>query len=243
MVPQTPLELSLVIPTYNQRTRTARAVQEAQSWLRTRSMDASAEIIVVDDGSTTLPLLEAGDLPDGVQLVRHPRNVGKGGAVRTGVARARGAYVVFTDSDLPFSLDPLPTTLAWLRDGADIVIGDRLHPDSNAATDVGPLRKLSSVVYTWLVHHALGLDYADTQCGYKGYRGEVAQALYGALQVTSFAFDAEVLLRAEHAGYQIRRQPVRLVRSDDSSVSLSRHAGRMLLDVAHLYWRRRRRSL
>jgi len=243
MVSETPLELSLVIPTFNQRARTIRAVQEAEGWLRTRMPETTAEIIVVDDGSTTQPVLGPGDLPASVQLVRHPTNLGKGGSVRTGVARARGAYVVFTDSDLPFSLDPLPITLAWLRDGADIVIGDRLHPESDVATEVGPLRKLSSVVYTWLVNHALGLEFADTQCGYKGYRAAAAQALYGALQVTSFAFDAEVLLRAQRAGYQIRRQPVRLVRSDDSSVSLARHAPRMLLDVAQLYWRRRRQDL
>ena len=242
MVPETPLELSLVIPTFNQRARTILAVQEAEGWLRTR-MGTTAEIIVVDDGSTDLPTLEARDLPPGVQLVRHATNLGKGGAVRTGVARARGAYVVFTDSDLPFSLDPLPTTLAWLRDGADIVIGDRLHPESDVAVEVGPIRQLSSVVYTWLVHHALQLEFADTQCGYKGYRAEVAQALYGALQVTSFAFDAEVLLRAQRAGYQIRRQPLRLVHSNDSSVSLARHAPRMLLDVAQLFWRRRRQTL
>ena len=243
MVSETPLELSLVIPSFNQRARTIRTVQEALSWLQARMGGMAAEIIVVDDGSTSTPLLEPNDLPAGIHLVRHGRNLGKGGAVRTGVARARGAYVVFTDSDLPFSLDPLPTTLAWLRDGADIVIGDRLHPESDATTDVGPVRKLSSVVYTWLVNHALGLDFADTQCGYKGYRASAAKALYGALQVTSFAFDAEVLLRAERAGYKIRRQPVRLVRSDDSSVSLTRHAPRMLLDVGQLYWRRRRQAL
>jgi len=235
-------EVSLVIPTFNQRTRTIQTAQQAERWLQAR-LGAGAEIIVVDDGSTAAPVLEAGDLPPGVQLVRHPRNLGKGGAVRTGVERARGAYIVFTDSDLPFSLDPLPTTLAWLRDGTDVVMGDRLHPESDAAVDVGALRKLSSIVYTWLVRHALGLDFADTQCGYKGYRAEIARALYGALEVTSFAFDAELLLRAKRAGYQIRRQPVRLVHDKESSVSLLRHAPAMLWDVARLAWWRYRRAL
>jgi glycosyltransferase involved in cell wall biosynthesis len=241
MVPEAALEVSLLIPTFNQRARTIHAVQEAERWLRAQ-LGAAAEIIVVDDGSTTSPVLD-GDLPPTVHLVRHPRNLGKGGAVRTAVAHARGAYVVFTDSDLPFSLDPLPTTLAWLRDGADVVIGDRLHPESDVTIEVGPLRKLSSVVYTWLVHHALGLDFADTQCGYKGYRAEVAKALYGALRVTSFAFDAEVLLRAQRAGYEIRRQPLRLVDNQDSSVSLFRHAPGMMWDIARLAWWRYQRAL
>jgi len=242
MVHEAPPDVSLVIPTFNQRLRTIQAIHEAERWMRTR-LGAAAEIIVVDDGSSAAPVLDAADLPPGVQLIRHSRNLGKGGAVRTGVARARGRYVVFTDSDLPFSLEPLPTTLAWLRDGADIVIGDRLHAESDAVVAVGPLRRLSSLVYTWLVEHALGLDFEDTQCGYKGYRAEAAQALYGALEVTSFAFDAELLLRARAAGYRVLRQPVRLVRNDDSSVSLLRHAPRMMWDVARLAWWRCRGAL
>jgi len=108
---------------------------------------------------------------------------------------------------------------------------------------LGSLRRLSSVVYTWLVNHALGLDYADTQCGYKGYRAAVARDLFSRLETTSFAFDAELLLRAQAAGYRVVRQPVRLVHNEDSSVSLTRHAPRMLLDVCRLVWRRRRKTL
>jgi dolichyl-phosphate beta-glucosyltransferase len=242
MAPEPGLELSLVIPTYNQRARTIEAVHTARAWLQAR-LGARAELIVVDDGSRPGERVAPAELPPDVHLVQHARNLGKGGAVRSGVERARGEYVIFTDSDLPFSLDPVPTTLAWLRDGADVVIGDRLHPESVAAIEVGPLRRLSSVVYTWLVNHALGLDYPDTQCGYKGYRAAAARELFGRLQVTSFAFDAELLLRAQGAGYRIRRQPVRLLHDRDSSVSLTRHAPRMLMDVARLVWRRRRRGL
>lgn len=236
------LELSLIIPVFNQRTRTLRTAQEASAWLRGR-YGPRAELIVVDDGSGGDQALVASDLPPDVLLIQHPRNLGKGGAVRSGVARARGAYVAFTDSDLPFSLDPLPAALDQLRDGADMVIGDRLHPESVAGVRVGALRRLSSVVYTWLVNHVLGLDFADTQCGYKAYRAEVARDLFVHLETTSFAFDAELLLRAQTAGYRVVRQPVRLVHNEDSSVSLVRHAPRMLLDVARLIWRRRRKTL
>jgi glycosyltransferase involved in cell wall biosynthesis len=235
-------ELSLIIPAFNQRTRTARSVEQALRWLADRYA-GSSELIVVDDGSRPEETLTAGDLSSDVVLVRHDRNLGKGGAIRSGVARARGAYVVFTDSDLPFSLEPIEATLATLRGGADVVIGDRLHPESSATAPVGPLRHLSSAVYTWLVNHALGLDYADTQCGYKGYRAAAAQALFIRLRVTSFAFDAELLLRAHAAGMRVLRQPVRLVHNEDSSVSLFRHAPGMLLDVARLAWWRYRRVL
>ena len=236
------IELSLVIPAFNQRIRTMRAAREASGWLRER-FGGRAELIVVDDGSRPGDAVTAADLPSDVVLVRHARNAGKGGALRSGVARARGAYVVFTDSDLPFSLTPIAATLATLREGADVVIGDRLHPESNASAAVGTLRRFSSMVYTWLVNHALGLDYADTQCGYKGYRAAAAHELFGRLRVTSFAFDAELLLRARAAGLRVARQPVQLVHNEDSSVSLSRHAPGMLWDLARLFWWRWRRTL
>ena len=234
-----PLTLSLIIPAYNQRARSTRAAATAMAFLRTQYAER-AELILVDDGSEPEQRLAEIDLPPGTTLVRHPRNLGKGGAVRSGVARARGEYIVFTDSDLPFSLEPVATTLAWLREGTDVVIGDRLHPDSHAAIEVTQARRLSSVVYTWMVNGLLGLDYPDTQCGYKGYRAPVAKEIFAKLEVTSFAFEVEFLLRAHAAGYRVRRQPLQLVHDEDSSVRLTRHAPRMLLDVMRIAWRARR---
>ena len=86
----------------------------------------------------------------------------------------------------------------------------------------------------------LGLDYPDTQCGYKGYRRDVAQALFSRLEVTSFAFEVEILLRAQAAGYRVRRQPLHLLNDEDSSVRLTRHAPRMLLDVVRIAVNNRR---
>jgi dolichyl-phosphate beta-glucosyltransferase len=237
-VASAPPTLSLIIPTYNQRARSLQSAFTAMDFLEDRFPD-QAELIMVDDGSRPSEAILPADLPPETVLVRQ-RNLGKGGAVRSGVLRARGEFVVFTDSDLPFSLEPIGTTLDWLRDDADIVIGDRLHPESVAAIAVTRTRRLSSSVYTWMVHHLLGLDFPDTQCGYKGYRAAVAQALFAPLRVTSFAFEAEILVRARRAGYRIRRQPLRLVHDEDSSVRLSRHAPRMVADVLRIAWRARR---
>jgi dolichyl-phosphate beta-glucosyltransferase len=238
-VSDAPLTLSLIIPTYNQRARSVRAAGSAMAFLRER-FGERAELIMVDDGSLPTQAMTEAELPPGTALVQHAQNLGKGAAIRSGVARARAEYVVFTDSDLPFSLEPLATTVDWLRDGADIVIGDRLHPESEAAIEVTPARRLSSVVYTLMVKYALGLDYPDTQCGYKGYRAAVAKDLFPHLEVMSFAFDVEILLRARRAGYRVRRQPLRLVHDEDSSVRLTRHAPRMIADILRIAWRARR---
>ncbi len=228
-----------MIPAYNQRRRTRQAAAESAEFLA-RHLGGAAELVVVDDGSRPGEVVDAGDLPPGTTLVCHPENRGKGAAIQSGVREARGEYIIFTDSDLPFSLDPIPTTLAWLREGADIVIGDRLLAESRAETEVAFARRLSSVVFTFMVNRLAGLALPDTQCGYKGYRAPVARALFACLEIKSFAFDVEILLRARKAGYQVRRQPLRLVHNEDSSVSLSRHAPRMFLDTLRIAWRARR---
>jgi dolichyl-phosphate beta-glucosyltransferase len=128
-------------------------------------------------------------------------------------------------------------TLDMLCNGADIVIGERQPVELSATTQIAASRRLSSVIYTWMVHRLLGIEYPDIQCGYKGYRAAVAKELYGRLEITSFAFEAEILLRALKAGYQIRRLPLHLLHNNDSSVRLTRHAPEMLTDTLRIAWR------
>jgi dolichyl-phosphate beta-glucosyltransferase len=235
---QTPI-LSLVIPAYNQRERTVAGAHQAAEYL-SETFDDAYELIVVDDGSEAGREVRREDLPPGTSFHRHPRNFGKGGAIRTGVLNAHAPYVVFTDSDLPFSLDPIPTTLAWLQEGADVVIGDRELPESKCETNVTFMRRLSSFAFTFMVRRVVGLDFWDTQCGYKGYRTEVARRLYLMLGIQSFAFDVEILARAVRTGCTIRRQPLSLMHNEDSSVRLQRHAPQMLADMLVIAWRLRR---
>jgi len=199
-----------------------------------------AELIVVDDGSRPDQSLKSSDLPERTKFVQHVRNQGKGGAVRSGILDARGEYIVFTDSDLPFTLEPLAATAAALADGVDLVIGDRLLPDSECLAEVTPMRQLSSAVFTFMVMRVVGLPFRDTQCGYKGYRRRAAHHLYARLDTLSFAFDVEILARAICMGFAIQRQPVRLVNNEATTVRLSRHAPHMLFDMARIAWHVRR---
>ena len=234
-----PPPFSLVIPTYNQRQQAIASAIEARAHLDA-VFGSRAELIVVDDGSRADEALASSDFPDRVKLIRHVRNQGKGGAVRSGILDARGEYVVFTDSDLPFTLDPLEGTASALADGADVVIGDRLMPESECLAEVTPMRQLSSAVFTFMVTKLVGLPFRDTQCGYKGYRRRPAHQLYARLDTLSFAFDVEVLARAVCLGYSIQRQPLRLVNNDATTVRLSRHAPHMLFDMARIAWHVRR---
>lgn len=230
---------SLVIPAYNQRQQAIASAFEARAYLDA-TFGTRAELIVVDDGSAPPERLRSADLPERTKLVQHVRNEGKGSAVRSGILDARGEYIVFTDSDLPFTLEPLGDTVQALADGVDVVIGDRLLPESECVAEVTAMRRLSSAIFTFMVMRLVGLPFQDTQCGYKGYRLRAAHQLYARLETLSFAFDVEILARAVALGYTIQRQPLRLVHNETTTVRLSRHAPRMLFDMARIAWHARR---
>jgi glycosyltransferase involved in cell wall biosynthesis len=170
----------------------------------------------------------------GVQVIRHPRNLGKGAAVRTGVLAARGERVAFTDADLPLSCAVLQQMVARLK-ASDLVIasrGDEVAPGWR--TRLHP-RWVASRVFNRVVRGLFQLPYSDTQCGAKCFRWEAGRAIVSALRVEGFTFDVELLLLARRFGYTVERFPVRIAPSDRSTVGLVRHAGQVGRDLLRLY--------
>src|SRR5467141_3456337 len=122
-----PLDLSIVIPAFNEEHRLRKAIEQIGSHLIARSL--RAEIIVVDDGSSdaTPNRIERyrGKYP-GLRLISNGANRGKGFSVRHGVLEARGEIVIFTDADLSTTVEEADKLLATLREqGYDAAIGSR----------------------------------------------------------------------------------------------------------------------
>jgi dolichyl-phosphate beta-glucosyltransferase len=222
-------QVSLIILSYNDRERLIASCKVCVEYLSTHHLDV--EIIVVDDGSHPSRAAQPSELGGDIRLIRNAKNLGKGGAVRTGVQAARGRKIIFTDSDLPFTLEPLARTDQLLEGGYDVVIGNRLHPESRCEATVGFIRRLSSKLFTFLVNTFIGLPFQDTQCGYKGYRRDAAHDLYGSSVINSFAFDVEILLIARRRGYRIASLPLRLVNNDSTTVRLGPHGLQIIRDL------------
>ena len=198
------LELSLVIPAFDEGERLVKTLEQVLAWVG----DRPYEVIVADDGSTDDTEAVLARFADrGVRSVRLAQNSGKGAAVAAGVRAARGDIVAFFDADLAYSLDQLDALLAPVREGADLAVGARdLHP--LGLGPYGPVRKLATMVFSGLVGTALGLVARDTQCGFKAFRADVARALFAAVSVTGFGFDAELLFLAQRWGLRVVRVPV-----------------------------------
>jgi dolichyl-phosphate beta-glucosyltransferase len=213
--------LTIVVPAYNEADRIGPALDELFRYLaggspaRAGGRPASElgrwDVLLVDDGSSdaTADLVErrpeaqpdaAGDVR--LSVLRRPHE-GKGGAVRAGMLEAKGELVVFTDADLATPPDQIPLLTERLADH-ELALGSRVQPDGSdrRASQPGYRRLLGRVFHALAGAWVTG-RVPDTQCGFKGFRREVARDLFGRQRIRSIVFDAEIIFLARRRGYRI----------------------------------------
>ncbi len=225
-------DISVVLPCYRAAAQAESSVRELSHFLGAQALEW--EIVVVDDGG--------GDFPAGqwegstaVRLVRLPVNRGKGAAVRAGMLAARGDARIFTDVDLPYDLDLLLVIEEYiLKRGFHVVVGDRTLPDSRYGTEIRWQRRLASRAFSWFVGKLVTGGFFDTQCGLKGLRGDVADAILPNTTLDHFAFDVEIIYLGLKSRLDIKRIPVHIRSQENSSVRLLRDSSRMFLDVLQI---------
>jgi dolichyl-phosphate beta-glucosyltransferase len=221
------MDLSIVIPAFEEGHKIARDVAAAGQFLKDNSL--SGEILVVDDGSTDNTAQAARDVPvpAGVahRVIRYEMHRGKGCGVRTGMTQTTGTYAMFADCGLCIPYGNMLAGLKMLQSGTcDIAHGSRRHLQSAILKGQPWHRRLISRSFKATVRTMLGVPRAltDTQCGFKVYRGEVARELYRQCVTDGFMFDIEIILRAGKKGYRIGEFPVQWVCDRDSRLSVTR---------------------
>ncbi len=223
---------SVVIPAFNEAARLPRYLDDVLTYFDGRG--EPYEVIVVDDGSTdgTADLVEVSAAAHpGLRLIRLDRNRGKGAAVRHGMLAARGEYRVFADADGATPIAELKRLEPVLATSADIAIGSRGLADPAVSLTTRRHRVLAGRIFNWLVAR-LGLrGVADSQCGFKAFRGTVADQLFGALETRGFGFDVELLLRAQAHGYRIAEVAVNWADQAGSKVGVLRDGPRMMWQI------------
>jgi len=226
--------VSLVIPVHNGVDFVTKSVDEARRFLEKKL--PAFEIIIVDDGSTDGTTAALGPLlDDRVRLISLPENLGKFAAIKAGMAVANGECRVFTDADLPYDLEAVPYIVNLINGRAfDIVVGDRALPESVSLTNARVARKLSSRIFSYCVRMLVTGGLFDSQCGIKGFRNEVADAIFPLVTDDSFSGDVELLYIALKHNLSIRRIPVRLQRASPSTVRLRFHSLPMLARILRL---------
>jgi dolichyl-phosphate beta-glucosyltransferase len=224
-------DISVVLPCYRSAELARSSADHLARFLG--ETFASYEVVVVDDGGGDFDASWPEEGP--VRLIRLPANRGKGAAVRAGMLACRGRVRIFTDVDLPFEMEPIVASARFITErGFHLAVGDRTLPGSSYALDVGWRRRIASGIFSKLVGMFVTGGFFDTQCGFKAFRGDVAQALFGISRIDRFAFDVELLYLALVYRTDIKRISVKLHNNETSAVRLVRDSLRMLIDVARI---------
>jgi dolichyl-phosphate beta-glucosyltransferase len=229
--------LSVVVPAFNEEGRLPTTLDRIAGYIAGQAHLLPAEVVVVDDGSgdATARIAEGFSGPVGlsVRVVRLGRNRGKGAAVRAGLAESRGAWVLVSDADLATPIEELGALFA---SGAALAVGSRgIKRELIVRRQPLPRDTLGRVFN--LALRALGLtSLHDTQCGFKLLEGQLARRLAGELRLDGFAFDVELLARAERYGVTIAEVPVRWYHMESSRVRPLRHGMQMLRDALRIRW-------
>jgi len=230
------MDLSIVIPAFEERTKIARDVEAAAAFLGGNHF--AGEIIVVDDGSNddTAEAAKNVEISPDVKLkvIRYEQHRGKGYAVRRGMKDTSGEYVMFADSGCCVPYKDTLRGLELLKSGAcDIAHGSRKMRGCHIEKAQSLYRRVCSKIFHWFVIHDMKIpaEFTDTQCGFKMYRGDVARHLYGQCITDGFMFDIEIIMRAQKEGYRIKEFPIDWTCDRDSRLSPTRSSGRVLSEL------------
>lgn len=173
-----------MIPAYNEENRLPATLARLVSYLESSPFGnlGDVDVLIVDDGSRdrTAELVEDfGKMYPAVRLVRNPGNRGKGYAVRNGMLQAEGEWILFTDADLSSPIEEVEKLVAAVREqNADGAIGSRALDRKLVTVHQSVFREYSGRFFNLVMRLITGLPFADTQCGFKLFRREVAQEVF-----------------------------------------------------------------
>jgi dolichyl-phosphate beta-glucosyltransferase len=224
--------LSVIIPAYNEEKRLPKTLKEINDYLKKQNFES--EIIVVSDGSTdkTCEVVEElkSEIPN-LRLICEKINRGKGYGVKIGMLNAKGKFRLFTDADNSTPISEIEKFWPEFEKGADIVIASRDKKGAILDPPQPLFRRFVGEAFKYLRKIIVGLwEIEDTQCGFKCFKGEVAEKIFPKAKIERFAFDPEILLIAKKMGFKIKEVPVYWKNDLQSKVKLKSMV-KMLIDL------------
>lgn len=231
--------LSIIIPAYNEEQRIGWTLGQTFDYLDAQSY--TSEVLVVDDGSkdqTTQVVASFEPRAAGrLRVISNPGNCGKGYSVRNGMLQAQGEIQLFYDADLSTPLCEVAKVLDPIANGRyDVVFGSRALSDELIGTRQTFLRQSLGRTFNLIMRALVGLNFKDTQCGFKAFRREAALSVFERQQIAGFGFDPEVLFIAQKQGWRLLELPVRWDHVDGSKVHLLSTPLKMLVELLLIRW-------
>jgi len=232
------VEVSVVLPAYNEEATIEETVTVTLERLATFLPADAFEVIVAEDGCDDATPEIASRMADEDDRVRHihsDERLGRGGALEYAFERAAGDTLVYFDTDLATDMQHLEELVESIRSGEyDVATGSRWMPEKQA--DRPAKRAVSSLGYNTLVRLFLRSDLQDHQCGFKAISRETFDALRGDVEDEHWFWDTEVLVLAQRRGYRVKEFPVDWEPKGDTKVDLVRDVFGMGSQIVRTWW-------
>jgi dolichol-phosphate hexosyltransferase len=196
-------DLTILMPVFNERGTIEAAIDDA---LGAELPVATRQLVIIDDGSTdgTREWLGEASLPDGVEVVLHPKNRGKGAAIRTGLEHARGTYSAILDADLEYAAADLgPVLEPLLTSKAHVVFGTRAWTSQSSFSFWYVMGNKSVTMATNVLYNCW---ISDVMTCHKAMRTELFRSLK--LRERGFAIEPEIAARVLQSGERIYEVPI-----------------------------------
>lgn len=222
--------LSIIIPVHNEEDRLPTALRQIDDYLQ--QQDYEAEVIIVENGShdNTIAVAES-FIADHAYIKLFVETArGKGLAIKRGMLEAQGEYRFMCDVDFSMPIKDLGKFLPGGMDGYDICIGSR-EASGAVRYDEPWHRHFMGRVNNWIIKLAALPDFEDTQCGFKMWRGDVAEDLFSVSRMNGIGFDVEILFVAKKRGYRINEIGVDWYFDADSRMKLVQDSLHMLREI------------
>jgi len=228
--------LSIIIPAHNEAERLPPTLEKIDAFLK--KQDYGAEVLVIENGSSDETLQIAQSFVERMPNLRvyHEEARGKGLAIKRGMLEADGDYRFLCDADLSMPIEQVNRFLPPAMEEVDVAIGSREVAGAKRYNEPAYrhfVGRIFNAMVRWLVLPGL----QDTQCGFKCFSAEVAEAVFPLQTLDGMSFDAEVLFIARRMGYQIREVPIDWYFDPDSRVRLVQDSLRMGFDLLTIRWR------
>lgn len=227
--------LSIIIPAFNEAGRIPNSLTKIFQFLE--SQDFKAEVIVVDNGSTdrTAEVVRQFSQDHENLILLQEGIAGKGLAVRRGMLESSGEFRFICDADLAMPIEEVLRFLPPHMTDYDIAIASREAPGAVRYNEP-QYRHLIGRVFNHLVRITAVPGFMDTQCGFKCFRGEIAEKLFRMQHLDGWTFDVEVLFLAQRWGLTIIEVPIHWYYFPGSRVRVVRDSINMFLDLFRIRW-------